>query len=278
MFGFLNIYKPKGITSHDVIYRVRKMLNIKKVGHAGTLDPLAEGVLPVAIGGATRLIDYLPKEKEYLAEVKFGYISDTFDSEGKIEKFSDKKFDETELIQALNNFCGDIVQKPPIYSAVKVNGKKLYDYARKGIETDIPERTVRIDYIKLVDFNENENTAKILVGCSKGTYIRSVVNDLGILLKSGAYMTGLIRTLSSGMRAETSIRLESLSSDNIISPDDILKFPEILITPNDFEKVKNGNSIRTDCKSGLVFLKYNDNIISLAEIIDGIVYSKKVFL
>lgn len=278
MFGFLNIYKPRGMTSHDVIYRVRKILNIKKAGHAGTLDPAAEGVLPVAVGGATRLIDYLPSEKEYIADIKFGYISDTFDSEGKIEKFSDIKIQKNELEKALQSFKGEISQKPPVYSAVKVNGKKLYDYARKGIETEIPERIIRVDDIKLTDFNENENTAKILVRCSKGTYIRSIVNDLGIMLKSGAYMTGLVRTLSSGMSAENSVNIENLNENCIISPNDILKFPLYEITSDDYNRVKNGNPIKTCKNNGLIFIVYNGRIISLAEIREGVAYSAKVFL
>lgn len=278
MFGFLNIYKPKGMTSHDVIFRVRKILNIKKVGHAGTLDPLAEGVLPVAVGGATRLIDYLPSDKEYIADVKFGFISDTFDAEGKIEKFSDIKIEKTKLEEALKSFCGEISQRPPIYSAVKVNGKKLYDYARNDIETVIPERIIKVDDIKLIDFNENEDTAKILVRCSKGTYIRSIVNDLGILLKSGAYMTGLVRTLSSGMRVENSVQIENINKNLIISPNEILNFPVHEINSNDYNRVKNGNSVKISGENGLIFIVYKDKIISLADIKEGVAYSAKVFL
>lgn len=278
MFGFLNIYKPKGITSHDVIYSVRKILNIKKVGHAGTLDPLAEGVLPVAVGGATRLIDYLPTDKEYIADVKFGYISDTFDAEGKIEKFSDNKIQKAELEKALLSFNGEISQKPPIYSAVKVNGKKLYDYARKGIETDIPERIIKIDKIELTEFDENNNIAKILISCSKGTYIRSVVNDLGILLKTGAYMTGLVRTLSSGMRVENSVKIENICENLIISPNDILNFPLYEINSESYEKVKNGNPVKADTKDGITFIVHNGRIISIAEIRNGTAYSGKVFV
>lgn len=278
MFGFLNIYKPKGITSHDVIYRVRKILNIKKVGHAGTLDPLAEGVLPVAVGGATRLIDYLPTDKEYIADVKFGYISDTFDAEGKIEKFSDIKIQKEELEKVLMSFCGEISQKPPIYSAVKINGKKLYDYARNGIETEIPDRIVKIDRIELTDFDENNNTAKILISCSKGTYIRSVVNDMGILLKSGAYMTRLVRTLSSGMKVENSVIIENICENMLISPTDIINFPIFEVNSESYEKVKCGNPVKAETKDGLTFIIYNSRIISIAEIRKGIAYSKKVFL
>ena len=278
MFGFLNVYKPEGMTSHDVVYRVRKIFNIKKVGHAGTLDPMAQGVLPIGVGNATRLFDYLPNQKEYIAELKFGYISDTYDSEGKIEKFSDVRIYADDAAKALCDFEGDISQKPPIYSAVKVNGKKLYDYARKGIETKIPERIIHVDKIELLDFNRGENTAKIIVNCSKGTYIRSIIHDLGLKLKAGAYMTALTRTLSSGMTVDNSVNIEEITLSSLILPEKILNFPVIEISTDQFQKVKNGNPADVGCNDGLAFLKYNDKIISLANVSDGTAYSRKVFV
>ena len=147
MFGFLNIYKPSGITSHDVINRLRRILKIKKIGHGGTLDPLAEGVLPVAISHATRLIDFLPTEKEYLAKFKLGVVSKSYDSETEEEFFSDKNVSADEIRNVLENFKGEIKQKPPIYSAVKVGGKKLYELAREGETCDIQERTIFVNKI-----------------------------------------------------------------------------------------------------------------------------------
>ena len=265
------------MTSHDVIYRIRKVLNIKKVGHAGTLDPLAQGVLPVGVGNATRLLDYLPNEKEYIAEMKFGYISDTFDSEGKISKYSELQADEETLKNAVMSFVGDITQKPPIYSAVKVNGKKLYDYARKGISAEIPERIIHVDKIDLLSLNEEENTAKILVRCSKGTYIRSIINDLGQKLQIGAYMTDLTRTLSGGMRIENSVNIDDITPEFIISPNSVLNFPETELSVSEYQRVKNGNPVNINEKDGFVFLKYNKSIVSLADIVNGVAYSKKVF-
>ena len=159
MLGFLNIYKPKGITSHDVIHKLRKALKIKKIGHAGTLDPLAEGVLPVAISYATKLIDFLPEDKEYIADFKFGYTSLSYDAETELEKFSDKTVTLNDVENILPEFFGDIKQRPPIYSAIKVGGQKLYELARNGVsDVEVPERTINVSKIEPVNFDENTQT------------------------------------------------------------------------------------------------------------------------
>ena len=154
MFGVLNIYKPKGITSHDVVGIIRKKLNIKQVGHTGTLDPFAEGVLPVCIGKATRLIEYFDDDKEYLATIQFGSATDTYDIEGNIIKTGTKHVTLEQIRDALKNFEGEITQIPPIYSAIKVNGKKLYEYAREGKEVSIEPRKITVYNIELKNFNE----------------------------------------------------------------------------------------------------------------------------
>ena len=138
LFGFINVNKPKGLTSHDVVARLRRVTKIKQIGHTGTLDPFAVGVLPVCIGKATRLIEYLNDDKEYLATVQFGKNTDTYDLDGVVTEEFDRKVNETELLRALKSFEGEIFQMPPIYSAIKVKGKKLYDYARAGEAVDIP--------------------------------------------------------------------------------------------------------------------------------------------
>ena len=176
MFGLLNIYKPVGKTSHDVVAYLRRVLKIKQIGHTGTLDPFAEGVLPVCIGKSTRLIEYLPDEKAYLAYVQFGKSTDTYDTEGKIVFETDKKVSETEILEKLPLFEGEIEQIPPIYSAIKVNGKKLYDYAREGKEVEIKPRKVIINKIELKDFDFENQVAQIYIECSKGTYIRSIAH------------------------------------------------------------------------------------------------------
>ena len=188
LFGFLNVYKPKGMTSHDVVSRMRKITKIKQIGHTGTLDPFAEGVLPVCIGKATRLIEYLADDKEYLATVKFGITTDSYDLDGVVVKTSDKKITERDLLDLLPNFRGEILQMPPIYSAIKVQGKKLYEYARAGEEVKVEPRKVFIEILELRNFNEIEQTAEILVKCSKGTYIRSIAHDLGEGFGCGAHL------------------------------------------------------------------------------------------
>lgn len=284
MFGFLNVYKPAGITSHDVISRLRKVLHIKKIGHAGTLDPLAEGVLPVAIMGATRLLDFLSDEKEYLASFKFGYISKSYDTETELEFFSDKKVSEEEILNKLFKFEGEINQKPPIYSAIKVGGRKLYEIAREGETSEIPERTITVNKIILKNFDYETQTGQILINCSKGTYIRSIINDLGQILNVGGVMTGLVRTKSGGMKVEDSINLNDLTENpeliekNLISPDSMLQFECYNLSEKEIERVKNGNPILAKCNNDKVFLKYNNQIIAYGEKFENQIRIKKVFV
>ena len=284
MFGFFNIYKPQGITSHDVISRLRKVLHIKKIGHAGTLDPLAEGVLPVAILGATRLIDFLPNEKEYLATFKFGVTSKSYDTETELEFCSDKKISEGEIKEELKNFEGEITQKPPIYSAVKVGGRKLYEIAREGETSEIPDRSITVNEISLENFDYETQTGNLRINCSKGTYIRSIINDLGQNLGVGGVMTKLIRTKSGGMIEENSTNLNDLIENpdliekNLISPENILPFECYNLNEKEFEKVKNGNPIFAKCKDGNIFVKYNEKIVAYGEKSGDQIKIKKVFL
>ena len=284
MLGFLNIYKPKGITSHDVIHKLRKALKIKKIGHAGTLDPLAEGVLPVAIAYATKLIDFLPEDKEYIADFKFGYTSLSYDAETELEKFSDKTATLEDVENILPEFFGDIKQRPPIYSAIKVGGQKLYELARNGVsEVEVPERTINVSKIELVNFDENTQTGKILIACSKGTYIRSIINDIGQRLGVGAVMTSLIRSKSGGMSVENSVNVNDITDVDVaqkylINLDKVFNFVSVEIDDVELERVKNGNSIRRNISDGFAFIVYNSEIIAFAEISSSKVKIKKVFL
>lgn len=284
MLGFLNIYKPKGITSHDVINKLRKALKIKKIGHAGTLDPLAEGVLPVAISYATKLIDFLPEDKEYIADFKFGYTSLSYDAETELEKFSDKTATLEDVENILPEFFGDIKQRPPIYSAIKVGGQKLYELARNGVsEVEVPERTINVSKIELVNFDENSQTGKILIACSKGTYIRSIINDIGQRLGVGAVMTSLIRSKSGGMSVENSVNVNDITDVDVaqkylINLDKVFNFASVEIDDVELERVKNGNSIRRNISDGFAFIVYNSEIIAFAEISSSKVKIKKVFL
>lgn len=283
MFGVLNIYKPKGMTSHDVVAVLRKKLNIKQVGHTGTLDPFAEGVLPVCIGKATRLIEYFDDDKEYLATVQFGCATDTYDIEGKITKTGSKKVTREEIQNALKNFEGEITQIPPIYSAIKVNGKKLYEYAREGKEINIEPRKVNIFKIELKDFNETSQQADILIKCSKGTYIRSIANDLGENLGCFGHLIKLIRTQAGKFRVEESIQLNTEKiQEHLQNPINALSLPIIQVNDSQHVQISHGNPINitnNKIKSGDFLILFYNNAIDAIGIFDGEkVKVKKVFI
>lgn len=193
MIGIINVNKPKGITSFDVIRKLRKLLKEKKIGHTGTLDPLATGVLVVCVGKATKLVsDIEAKEKIYRAEFELGYATDTYDTEGKIIKSNDNfEIKKEELEKVLSEFVGEQLQLPPMYSAIKINGKKLYELARQNIEIEREARKIKIDYIKLLKFEDKKVVVETKV--SKGTYIRSLIYDIGEKLGCYATMTELRR-------------------------------------------------------------------------------------
>ena len=282
MFGFLNVYKPKGMTSHDVVSFMRKITNIKQIGHTGTLDPFAEGVLPVCIGKATRLIEYLADDKEYLATVQFGRNTDTYDIEGVVTETFDKKVSEEEVFIGLKNFEGEIEQLPPIYSAIKVNGKKLYEYARKGQNVEIQPRKVFIERIELKNFDEINQTAEILVKCSAGTYIRSIAYDLGKILGCGGHLIKLIRTKAGGFNIENSSSLEDLKTgvqSFLINPVDVLLLDKVEISDSDFAKLRNGNPIvnKTNKSNDFVILIYNNDIKAIGFRDNDRILMKKVF-
>ena len=211
MNGILCMNKPQDFTSFDVIAKLRGILKIKRLGHAGTLDPMATGVLPVLVGTATKACDILPNnEKSYLAGFKTGLITDTQDITGKtVESFS-KKITGEELLEVIPKFKGSIMQLPPMYSAVSVNGKRLYDLARQGIEVEREKREIFIDDIRLEEFDEALQEGKLFISCSKGTYIRTVINDIGQLLGCGGIMTSLVRLSSSGFKLDSCFTFEEV--------------------------------------------------------------------
>ena len=209
MDGILVIYKEKGYTSHDVVAVVRRMLHTKKVGHTGTLDPDAEGVLPVCVGRATRAADMFPdKRKAYTAGVRLGLITDTQDTTGTILETRQVNVSEAQIRAASAEFVGEINQIPPMYSAIKVNGKKLYEYARKGEKVERPVRTVQIDAIAVQKVTKTGFFMDIV--CSKGTYVRTLCHDIGLQLGCGAAMESLVRTKSGGYSLAQSITLADL--------------------------------------------------------------------
>ena len=284
LFGFLNIYKPKGLTSHDVVARLRKITKVRQIGHTGTLDPFATGVLPICIGKATRLIEYLDDDKEYLATVQFGKNTATYDLEGEITATFDKKVTEEDVKNALKDFEGEISQIPPIYSAIKVNGKKLYDYARQGQDIEIKPRKVTISKIELKEFDKTSQSAKITVACSKGTYIRSIAYDLGAKLGCGGYLTALERTQAGKFQVNTAIKLEDLTEvsqivENLINPLDMLNIPIHNLSENERARVSHGMSIcNSDFPdSDIVILSYGGRIYAIGKVEQNKILVKKVF-
>ncbi len=280
LFGFLNIYKPKGMTSHDVVSFLRRITKIKQIGHTGTLDPFAEGVLPVCIGKATRLIEYLEDDKEYLATIQFGTNTSTYDLEGEITEIFEKKVTKEDVINALKNFEGEISQLPPIYSAIKVNGKKLYEYARKGEDVVISARRVNIHKIELKIFDEDKQTAQVLISCSKGTYIRSIAYDLGKILGCGAHLIKLIRTRAGKFYVENSLKLDNINvSKSLINPLDILTLPVLEVTDSERIKIIHGQPLKNKISKCVDFLilVYNNNISAIATADGDKILVKKVF-
>lgn len=212
MDGIVNIYKEKGFTSHDVVAVVRKTLNIKKVGHTGTLDPDATGVLPVCVGKATKLADYImASEKTYIAELTLGLKTTTDDITGEVLEEKEVDFDKEKITSAVMSFVGEQEQVPPMYSAIKVNGKKLYEMAREGKEIERKARKINIFSINIISF-DMPNKIVMEVNCSKGTYIRSLCADIGEKLGCGGCMSSLERTKSGSFTKEESITLDELKS------------------------------------------------------------------
>lgn len=283
MFGFININKPKGITSHDVVAILRRILKIKQIGHTGTLDPFAEGVLPICIGKATRLIEFLEDEKAYIGTVQFGKSTDTYDVDGKIINTSEKQITFEDLENALKDFRGEIEQTPPIYSAIKINGKKLYEYAREGKEVEIKPRKVCIQKLEILSFDEIKQQAELFIECSKGTYIRSIANDLGLALQTYGYLTKLVRVKAGKFTLRESVELNKLNSKeeclaHLISPLEKLNYPKYELTRAEFDKVSHGNPIQIESQNGITILIYENKIVAVANIDENLAKILKVFI
>jgi len=249
--GVINVYKESGYTSNDVVRILKRELK-SKAGHTGTLDPQAEGVLPICLGRCTKLSDYIMGQtKIYQAEIHFGIVTDTQDLTGNI--LCDKKPVSVELNEfqkAVQNFTGKISQIPPMYSAIKINGEKLYNLARKGIEIERKPREIEIFNIEIIKFTESR--AVIDVECSKGTYIRSLCHDIGEFMGTGAAMGKLIRLKSGRFKAEHALRIEQIKNFNqaealgpfIIAAEDILlNYDEIYANEEAQKYIKNGNPV-----------------------------------
>lgn len=292
MFGFINIYKPDKMTSFDVVAVLRKITHIKQIGHTGTLDPFATGVLPICIGKSTKLIEYLPDDKEYLATIQFGSNTDTYDLEGRIIQKFDKIVSKTDVINSLKYFEGEIEQTPPIYSAIKVNGKKLYEYAREGKDVEIKPRKVCIYKINLVEFDEEHQICIIKVFCSKGTYIRSIAYDLGKMLGCGGYLTALERTKAGMFELSTCVKLEDITSaddveKSLINPLEVLPQTKYILNDEERERVCHGMSFeplersfiysQQKINSLVVFLVYGGKMLGVGIKDGNVIKVKKVF-
>ena len=269
MNGIIVIDKPSNYTSRDVVNVVSKILGTKKIGHTGTLDPMATGVLVLCVGEATKLVELITDlYKEYVAEITLGVLTDTLDTEGTILKKENKTFAKEEIESVINSMKGKYVQEVPIYSAVKVNGKKLYEYAREGIPVDLPKREVDIKNIELIsDIEYGEYIKfKIKTTVSKGTYIRSLVNDIANRLNTIGIMSELRRERQGRFTSDDSYTLEDIKAGNF----KMLTIEEVLgdiytIDMDDllYKKISNGVQIPNIYKKDIVSFKYNDKIIAI---------------
>ena len=266
MDGLIIVNKEKGYTSRDVVNIISKELGTKKIGHTGTLDPIATGVLVVGYGQATKIFELLfQDEKEYIAEVKLGILTDTYDITGKVlEKKDDFVINKNNLIEALNAFKGKYLQEVPIYSAVKVNGKKLYEYARNGEKVELPKKEVEIKSIELLSFDKDVFSFKCTV--SKGTYIRSLIKDIGTYLKVPCTMTELNRVRQGVFKIENSYTLDEIKNNNyeIISLKDALsKYKQIEVDDELRFKIINGQKLSLPYDDDILVFIYNNKVLGI---------------
>ena len=247
MQGLLVINKSKGITSFGVVNKLRKILGEKRIGHTGTLDPLASGVLVCLVGRPCVLSNYImSSNKTYIAKLKLGVKTDTYDITGEVLENSEKTVTQDEFSSVVNSFLGESLQLPPMFSAKKVNGQKLYELARRGEEIERKPSKIFVEKIEILNFLENE--AEILVTCSKGTYIRSLINDIGEKLGCFATMTDLIRTHNGGFDIENAVSLENLTSENVseylISAEGaVLNYKAVKVTQKQAIRFYNGGEL-----------------------------------
>ena len=282
MNGVINFLKPKGMTSHDAVYFFRKLLNIKKIGHTGTLDPNAMGVLPICIGKATRISEYLLDiDKEYIGELTLGAATDTLDSDGEILNTSDVQVSEKEIADVFRKYTGKIFQTPPMYSAIRVNGKRLYELAREGIEIERKSRDINIYDLDIMNIAENRKIF-FYTRCSKGTYIRTLCDDIGLEVGTYGYMSYLMRVGVGDFKLENSYGMNYLKSlpldkviDLLIPMDKAISHLGKLTVPNSlYGKLINGVKLSigkdTDIEYGIPLRVYcMEKFIGIGKIIQA---------
>jgi len=314
MKGFLIVDKPSGITSFDVVAQARRQLEVRKIGHLGTLDPLATGVLVLAVGEGTKLIEYLMgADKEYEATLEFGKTSDTYDSEGTVIETGAEIPSGVQLEAVLEQFRGEIEQIPPAFSALKINGQRAYDLARKGEKVELKSRKVRIDKLELMARSDREarsdgearrdglvaqgptaqgSTAQLHIHCSSGTYIRSIIHDLGQVLGCGAIMTALRRTRVGGFQLNEAHSPAEIIPENLIPLERVvIDWPTIKVNEDECHALHQGQKIPIGATSKttsdltaaataatILAILHNDQLVSLAELNRGFLSPVKNFM
>ena len=261
--GVLLIDKPAGFTSRDIVNQVGKIFHTKKVGHTGTLDPMATGVLILCVGSYTKLVDNLTsKNKEYIAVMQLGLLTDTLDTTGKTLKEESVNISKDQIYAAFKNFPREYNQEVPSYSAVKINGKKLYEYAREGISIHLPKRMVSIYSLEILSIDNNEVTFKTCV--SKGTYIRSLIRDLGASLKTYASMRSLRRVSQGAFTIDKCLKISDITENtSLLTLDDLFSYPHFSLNDTEYQKVLNGNKLSLNSDSLYLLLTYQNKTIAL---------------
>ena len=267
MTGFINLYKPSGLTSFRCVSKVRGITGEKKAGHCGTLDPMAEGVLPIMLGGATRFLEFLPDStKSYRAVMRLGMTTDTLDITGEVLSESEVSAGLSEVVAAAEKYKGDIMQIPPMYSALNKDGVKLYKLARQGKEVEREPRPATISRLE-VSGTENENEYSLEIECSSGTYVRTLIDDIGRDLGCGAVMTALTRTFAAGFNVADSVTLEQLEENPsacIISVEEALNaYPAAFVSDGQAHRFINGGDLNLErikeCKVNGLYRVYNND-------------------
>jgi tRNA pseudouridine55 synthase len=268
--GFLLINKPEGPTSFNIVAKIRRIFGIKKVGHCGTLDPLADGLLVVALGNATRLIQYLSDDKIYEFEVIFGKKSETGDREGKIIGENEKIPTKDELFSAIPKFIGEISQTPPAFSAIKIDGKRAYELARAGEKVEMQSRKIKIYSLELLNYDFEQKSATFRAHCSNGTYIRSLAQDIAETCGTLGYCLSIKRTAVGNLKLENAVSAEDANEKDIIPFDKAISFPKMKLDESEYKRVKNGNFVSSSAgEVSLVWLEFNQKIIALGKSEEG---------
>lgn len=278
MNGILNILKPPGMTSSDVIVYLRRLLGVKKAGHIGTLDPGACGVLPVCMGKATRLFDYLvDKDKEYIAEITFGITTNTQDQYGEVMERQNAQITEPLIINIIKKYSGAIIQKPSMFSAIKHEGRKMYELARQGTVVEVKDRQVFIHSIDILN-QTSEHSWLLRIRCTKGTYIRTLCHDIGQEAGCGAYMSLLIRSTCGPFDIQSAFTLEQVKDlmekgmiEDALLPMDfaIMAIERADLNTSDFVSMRNGRNISLHGHDRLLRLYYNNSLMGIGQTIDG---------